>query len=214
MIFREQLHPSWKEALKDSLNYLDQIEEKVSKDSYLPKQNLVMRALSRELRETKVLILGQDPYPNPNYASGLAFSIPESEIDFPPSLKNIFKELKSDMGVEAPKSGDLSPWTDQGVVLLNRSLTCRIGESNSHLDAGWRIFTDSCVSKIAELDAVAILWGKNAQECSSYFHPDRLITSPHPSPLSVHRGFFGSKPFSRANTALVASGKSPIDWSL
>ena len=214
MIFREQLHPSWKEALKDSLNYLDQIEEKVSKDSYLPKQNLVMRALSRELRETKVLILGQDPYPNPNYASGLAFSIPESEIDFPPSLKNIFKELKSDMGVEAPKSGDLSPWTDQGVVLLNRSLTCRIGESNSHLDSGWRIFTEICVAKIAEIGAVAILWGKNAQECSSYFHPDRLITSPHPSPLSVHRGFFGSKPFSRANTALVASGKSPIDWSL
>ena len=214
MIFREQLHPSWKEALKDSLHYLDQIEEKVSKDSYLPKQNLVMQALSRDLRETKVLILGQDPYPNPNYASGLAFSIPESEIDFPPSLKNIFKELKSDMGVEAPKSGDLSPWAEEGVVLLNRSLTCRIGESNSHLDAGWRIFTDSCVSKIAELGAVAILWGKNAQECSIYFHPDRLITSPHPSPLSVHRGFFGSKPFSRANTALVASGKSPIDWSI
>lgn len=214
MIFREQLHPSWKEALKDSLHYLDQIEEKVSKDSYLPKQNLVMQALSRDLRETKVLILGQDPYPNPNYASGLAFSIPESEIDFPPSLKNIFKELKSDMGVEAPKSGDLSPWADEGVVLLNRSLTCRIGESNSHLDAGWRIFTDSCVSKIAELGAVAILWGKNAQECSSYFHPDRLITSPHPSPLSAHRGFFGSKPFSRANIALAASGKSLIDWSL
>ena len=214
MIFREQLHPSWKEALKDSLHYLDQIEEKVSKDSYLPKQNLVMRALSRDLRETKVLILGQDPYPNPNYASGLAFSIPESEIDFPPSLKNIFKELKSDMGVEAPKSGDLSPWAEEGVVLLNRSLTCRIGESNSHLDAGWRIFTDSCVSKIAELGAVAILWGKNAQECSSYFHPDRLITSPHPSPLSAHRGFFGSKPFSRANIALAASGKSLIDWSL
>ena len=214
MIFREQLHPSWKEALKDSLHYLDQIEEKVSKDSYLPKQNLVMQALSRDLRETKVLILGQDPYPNPNYASGLAFSIPESEIDFPPSLKNIFKELKSDMGVEAPKSGDLSPWAEEGVVLLNRSLTCRIGESNSHLDAGWRIFTDSCVSKIAELGAVAILWGKNAQECSSYFHPDRLITSPHPSPLSAHRGFFGSKPFSRANIALAASGKSLIDWSL
>lgn len=214
MIFREQLHPSWKEALKDSLHYLDKIEEKVSADSYLPKRDLVMRALSRDLLETKVLILGQDPYPNPNYASGLAFSIPESEINFPPSLKNIFKELKTDVGVEAPKSGDLSPWVEKGVVLLNRTLTCRAGESNSHLDTGWRIFTDSCVAKIAELGAVAILWGKNAQECCSYFHPDRLITSPHPSPLSVHRGFFGSKPFSRANTALVASGKSPIDWSL
>ena len=214
MIFREQLHPSWQEALQGSLTLLDEIEENVSTDSYLPKQELVMRALSRDLQKTKVLILGQDPYPNPKYASGLAFSISASETNFPPSLKNIFKELKTDMGVEAPKSGDLSPWADQGVVLLNRTLTCRSGESNSHLDSGWRIFTEICVAKIAEIGAVAILWGNNAQECSSHFHPDRLITSPHPSPLSAHRGFFGSKPFSCANTALVASGKSPIDWSL
>ena len=214
MIFREQLHPTWQEALKDSLHLLDEIEEKVSTDSYLPKQELVMRALSRDLRETKVLILGQDPYPNPKYAVGLAFSIPASENDYPSSLKNIFKELKSDVGADAPKSGDLSPWAEKGVVLLNRTLTCRTGESNSHLEFGWRLFTEICVAKIAEIGAVAILWGNNAQECSSYFHPDRLITSPHPSPLSAHRGFFGSKPFSRANAALIAAGSAPINWSL
>ena len=129
-------------------------------------------------------------------------------------LKNMFKELNADLGVDIPESGDLSPWAEQGVVLLNRTLTCRSGESNSHSDSGWRKFTDICVEKIAELGVIAILWGNNAQECSKYFTADKLITSPHPSPLSAHRGFFGSKPFSRANAALLAAGKDPIDWSL
>jgi uracil-DNA glycosylase len=132
----------------------------------------------------------------------------------PPSLKNIFTELNSDLGVEIPKCGDLSPWTHQGVVLLNRTLTCRSGESNSHLNTGWRSFTEVCVEKIAQLGAIAILWGNSAQECSKYFTTDKLITAPHPSPLSAHRGFFGSKPFSRANAALVLAGKAPINWSL
>jgi uracil-DNA glycosylase len=214
MIFREQLHPSWQESLKDYLPLLDKIEEKISVDSYLPSSELVMRALSRDLYQTKVLILGQDPYPNPIHPVGLAFSIPEKETVFPPSLKNIFKELNSDLGVDIPKSGDLSLWADQGVVLLNRTLTCRLGESNSHVDTGWGTFTEVCVEKIAELGSIAILWGNNAQECSKYFIVDKLITAPHPSPLSAHRGFFGSKPFSRANTALLAAGKDPIDWSL
>ena len=214
MIFREQLHPSWQESLKDYLSLLDEIEKKISVDSYLPNSELVMRALSRDMHQTKVLILGQDPYPNPNYPVGLAFSIPQKETVFPPSLKNIFKELKADVGVDIPKSGDLSPWAEQGVVLLNRTLTCRTGESNSHVDSGWRSFTELCVEKIASLGAIAILWGNNAQECSKYFATDKLITAPHPSPLSAHRGFFGSKPFSRANAALIAAGKSPIDWSL
>ena len=214
MIFREQLHPSWQESLKDYLSLLDEIEEKISVDSYLPNSELVMRALSRDMHKTKVLILGQDPYPNPSYPVGLAFSICQKETVFPPSLKNIFKELKADVGVDIPKSGDLSPWAEQGVVLLNRTLTCRTGESNSHVDSGWRSFTELCVEKIASLGAIAILWGNNAQECSKYFATDKLITAPHPSPLSAHRGFFGSKPFSRANAALIAAGKSPIDWSL
>ena len=214
MIFREQLHPSWQESLKDYLSLLDEIEKKISVDSYLPNSELVMRALSRDMHQTKVLILGQDPYPNPSYPVGLAFSICQKETVFPPSLKNIFKELKADAGVDIPKSGDLSPWAEQGVVLLNRTLTCRTGESNSHVDSGWRSFTELCVEKIASLGAIAILWGNNAQECSKYFATDKLITAPHPSPLSAHRGFFGSKPFSRANAALIAAGKSPIDWSL
>jgi uracil-DNA glycosylase len=214
MMFREQLHPSWKETLKDYLPLLDEIEGKISFDPYLPKKDLVMRALSRDLYDSKVLILGQDPYPNPDHAVGLAFSIPAEEKKLPPSLKNIFKELNTDLGISTPESGDLSPWLEQGVVLLNRSLTCRSGESNSHADIGWRSFTEVCVAKIAELGAIAILWGNSAQECSGYFTKDKLITAPHPSPLSAHRGFFGSKPFSRANAALLAADKTPIDWSL
>ena len=214
MIFREQLHPTWKESLKDYLPLLDSIEEKVSTDIYLPSRDLVMRALTRDLKKSKVLILGQDPYPNSSYPVGLAFSIPASEESFPPSLKNIFKELNSDIGVVQPRNGDLSRWVDEGVVLLNRTLTCRSGESNSHLDFGWRTFTEACIEILAKSGVIAILWGKNAQECSKYFSEERLITSPHPSPLSAHRGFFGSKPFSRANAALIKDGGAPIDWSL
>jgi uracil-DNA glycosylase len=214
MIFREQLHPSWKEPLGEYLPLLDEIEEKISGEIYLPNSNLVMRALSRDLHQSKVLILGQDPYPNPNYPNGLAFSIPKTERRIPFSLQNIFKELNSDLRIPIPSCGDLSSWAEQGVVLLNRTLTCRSGESNSHLDIGWRAFTDACVEKLAAIGAVAILWGNNANECSKYFAAEKLITSPHPSPLSAHRGFFGSKPFSRANEALIVSGKSPVDWSL
>jgi uracil-DNA glycosylase len=214
MIFREQLHPSWRELLKDQLVLLDEIEAKISRGNFLPSQGLVMRALTDDFSNSKVLILGQDPYPNPEYPVGLAFSIPRGQAKIPASLRNIFKELNTDLGISIPKNGDLSPWADQGVVLLNRTLTCRMGESNSHLDSGWRNFTDLCVEKIAELGSIAILWGNNAQECSKYFTSDKLIIGPHPSPLSAHRGFFGSKPFSRANAALLAAGKDPIDWTL
>lgn len=214
MIFREQLHPSWEESLREYLPLLDEIEEKISSDLYLPKSNMVMRALSHDLHQSKVLILGQDPYPNPNFPTGLAFSIPQTESKIPASLQNIFKELNSDLEIPIPRSGDLSSWAEQGVVLLNRTLTCRSGESNSHLDIGWRAFTDACVEKLGANGTVAILWGNNAKECSKYFATDNLITSPHPSPLSAHRGFFGSKPFSRANAALMSAGKDPIDWSL
>ena len=214
MIFREQLHPSWKESLREYLPLLDEIEEKISGEVYLPNSNLVMRALSRDLHQSKILILGQDPYPNPNFPNGLAFSIPKTERKIPASLQNIFKELNSDLKLPIPSSGDLSSWAEKGVVLLNRTLTCRSGESNSHLDIGWRAFTDACVEKLAATGAVAILWGNNAKECCKYFATDKLITAPHPSPLSAHRGFFGSRPFSRANAALMATGEDPIDWSL
>ena len=214
MKFREQLHPSWGELLQQELNLVDEIEEKIANQKYLPDHRLVMRALSYDFNDAKVLILGQDPYPNPFYPTGLAFSVPSDTQKTPASLKNIFKELNTDLKVESSGSGDLTPWADQGVVLLNRTLTCRLSESNSHVELGWRAFTERCVALLAEAGVVAILWGNSAQECSKYFSAEQLITSPHPSPLSAHRGFFGSKPFSRANTALIAAGKATIDWSV
>jgi len=214
MSFREQLHESWREILKDYLELLDAIEHRIAKENYLPKHNLVMRALSNDFHKSRLLILGQDPYPSAENATGLAFSIPSEISKVPPSLKNIFIELESDIGLPTPKSGDLTKWSQQGVILLNRTLTCRVGESNSHLDLGWREFTEACVKELSKVGVVAILWGANAQELKSYFSPENLICSAHPSPLSAYRGFFGSKPFSRANVALVNSGFEPIDWSL
>jgi uracil-DNA glycosylase len=214
MKFREQIHPSWGKVLAGELDLLDEIESKIASESYLPKHDLVMRALSSDFDSAKVLILGQDPYPNPSDPVGLSFSIPPDKRKLPPTLKNIFKELNSDLGAPIPGHGDLTPWAQQGVVLLNRSLTCRSGESNSHSKIGWSTFTEACVSALAGSGCVAILWGAGAQESSKYFSQDKLIVSPHPSPLSAYRGFFGSKPFSRTNSALLASGFAPIDWSL
>jgi uracil-DNA glycosylase len=214
MNFRQQLHHSWEEVLDPQLSYLDEIQSQISKEDFLPLSNLVMRALSYDFSKSRVLILGQDPYPNANHANGLAFSVPSNVEKLPASLKNIYKELNSDLGLPAPTHGDLSSWAEQGVVLLNRTLTCRKGESNSHLHVGWDLFTEACVKSLAGAGCVAILWGNNAQELAHYFNEDRLITSVHPSPLSAYRGFFGSKPFSRANAALIGLGDKPIDWSL
>ena len=214
MKFREQLHPSWRKLLQADLTLLDEIEEKIALEKYLPKHSLVMRAFSYDFSDAKVLILGQDPYPSPIYPTGLAFSVPSDVVKIPSSLKNIFKELHSDLNISPSGSGDLSPWASQGVVLLNRTLTCRYGESNSHVELGWRVFTERCVALLADAGVIAILWGNSAQECSKYFAAGKLITSPHPSPLSAHRGFFGSRPFSRTNAALIVEGKEAIDWSL
>jgi len=214
MKFHEQLHPSWRKLLQADLTLLDEIEEKIALEKYLPRHSLVMRAFSYDFSAAKVLILGQDPYPSPIYPTGLAFSVPSDVVKIPSSLKNIFKELHSDLNISPSGSGDLSPWASQGVVLLNRTLTCRYGESNSHVELGWRVFTERCVALLANAGVIAILWGNSAQECSKYFAADRLITSPHPSPLSAHRGFFGSRPFSRTNAALIVEGKEAIDWSL
>jgi uracil-DNA glycosylase len=214
MSFRAQLHPSWRDLLDSKLVLLDDIESRVSKESYLPSAGLVMRALSQDFQLSKVLILGQDPYPNPIHPVGLAFSIPANFSNFPPTLKNIFKELSSDLQIPLPKTGDLTNWAEQGVVLLNRTLTCRRGESNSHINIGWREFTDACVEQLARAGRVGILWGASAQELSSHFTEEKLISSPHPSPLSAYRGFFGSRPFTRANQILLEEGKDPIDWRL
>ena len=210
--FRDQLHPGWRELLASSLSLLDKIEGDLEGTSYLPKKRDVLKSLTFDPTLSKVLILGQDPYPNAVDAMGLAFSTARSDGKLPASLRNIYRELSDDLGVLPPVSGDLTHWSKQGVVLLNRTLTCLEGESNSHRDIGWREFTDQVVANLAKMGVVAILWGKNAQEVENRFPKSDCITSVHPSPLSAHRGFFGSKPFSRANEMLAAKGKQPIDW--
>ena len=210
--FRDQLHPGWRELLASSLNLLDKIEGNVAGTDFLPKKRDVLKSLTFDPTFSKVLILGQDPYPNAVDAMGLAFSTARSDGKLPASLRNIYRELSDDLGVSLPVSGDLTHWSKQGVVLLNRTLTCLEGESNSHRDIGWREFTDQVVANLATMGVVAILWGKNAQEVEDRFPKSDCITSVHPSPLSAHRGFFGSKPFSRANQMLAAKGREPIDW--
>ena len=214
MSFRSQLHPTWQRVLAQQLDHLDEIENRISSDRYLPHNGQVMRALSYDFTKAKVLILGQDPYPNPDHANGLAFSVSPTISKLPASLRNIYKELESDLGVAAPLHGDLTSWAEQGVVLLNRTLTCRTGESNSHLRVGWEIFTEACVKALANAGAIAILWGAGAKQASRFFQPERLVMSAHPSPLSAYRGFFGSKPFSKTNRALRDARREAIDWAL
>jgi len=210
----DQLHSNWRKLLGEKVDLLIQIELALQGETFLPAPENVLRALSYDPMAAKVLILGQDPYPNSDDAMGLAFSTARNDAKLPASLKNIFRELETDLKYSPPKSGDLSPWCEQGVVLLNRVLTCRVGESDSHARLGWREFTYEVVKVLASLDVVAILWGSSAQELSQLFSVDRLITSVHPSPLSAYRGFFGSKPFSRANQLLIESEREPVNWSL
>ncbi|MGI6450397.1 MAG: uracil-DNA glycosylase [Desulfitobacteriia bacterium] len=170
-----------------------------------------------DYRDVKVVILGQDPYHGPNQAHGLSFSV-KPGVEPPPSLVNIFKELQSDLGCYIPNNGYLKKWADQGVLLLNASLTVRAGQANSHSKIGWEYFTARVISLLnARPDPVVfILWGRNAQAKLSLITDPKhyILKSAHPSPLSAHAGFFGSKPFSKANAFLVSIGKEPIDWQI
>ncbi len=165
----------------------------------------------------RVVILGQDPYHGPGQAHGLAFSV-KPGVRPPPSLANIFAELESDLGLPRPRHGNLSAWAAQGVLLLNATLTVRTGDAASHQKKGWEVFTDQVLRVVNDKPetVVFLLWGASARSKKKLIDTLRhvVIESPHPSPLSAHRGFFGSRPFSRANEALVAAGRSPIDWSL
>lgn len=167
--------------------------------------------------DVKVVILGQDPYHGPNQAHGLAFSV-KPGVPAPPSLINIFKELNHDLGCYIPNNGHLKKWADQGVMLLNTSLTVRSGQADSHKSIGWEYFTDKVISLLnARKDPIAfILWGKNAQSKLNIIKDSRhfIVKSVHPSPLSAHRGFFGSRPFSKVNHFLSEIGKEPIDWQI
>ena len=199
--------------MQDLLPLLDEIEERLLGSNFLPSHENVMRAFSLCLDDCKVLIVGQDPYPSVEHAMGLSFSIPPQIRKYPPTLRNIFKELQSDLGISQPVDGDLTSWHEQGVFLLNRSLTCEVGASNSHADLGWSQITDRCAQVLGERGVIAILWGKNAAELGKFFDKDKVITSAHPSPLSAYRGFFGSKPFSAVNKMLERDAKAEIAWT-
>lgn len=183
---------------------------------YLPAGDQVLRAFQRPLAEVKVLVVGQDPYPTPGHPVGLSFSVAPDVRPLPPSLVNIYKELCADLGVPPPSTGDLSPWADAGVLLLNRTLTVTPGVSNAHRGKGWEPVTERAITVLAERGGplAAILWGRDAQSLKPRLGPVPWVESVHPSPLSAHRGFFGSRPFSRVNALLVEQGGAPVDWKL
>lgn len=184
--------------------------------SYLPSGANVLRAFSRPLAGVRVLVVGQDPYPTPGHPVGLSFSVAPDVRPLPPSLVNIYAELEADLGIPRAQSGDLTPWFNQGVLLLNRVLTVRPGAPASHRGKGWEQVTECAIDALAHRGGplVAILWGKDAQTLAPRLDGIAQIASPHPSPMSARYGFFGSRPFSRANFALVAQGAEPIDWRL
>ena len=195
-------------------------EEQAGKQIYPPRGCRLKALELTPLDEVKVVILGQDPYHGPGQAMGLCFSVPEG-VKIPPSLVNIYKELEADLGVARADHGDLSKWAQQGVLLLNNTLTVEAAKAGSHAKRGWDAITDACVAAVAARDepSVFILWGSHAQAKAKRIAglrdgPHCVIESPHPSPLSAHRGFFGSKPFSRTNAFLSGHGREAIDWAL
>lgn len=214
----------WDGALKDEFEkeyYLKLreflMEEYRSKTIY-PSMDDIFNALKfTSFVDTKVLILGQDPYHGEGQAHGLSFSVKKG-IKTPPSLRNIYKELNADLGSKIPNNGYLKKWTDQGVLLLNTSLTVRSGEANSHRNMGWEIFTDRVIELLNEREkpVVFILWGNNAKSKEKLITNKNhfIIKSVHPSPLSASRGFFGTRPFSRTNEFLKSAGEEPIDWQI
>jgi uracil-DNA glycosylase len=194
-------------------------EEAEGKVIYPPRGHRLKALELTPLEGVRVVILGQDPYHGPGQAMGLCFSVPEN-VPAPPSLANIYKELAGDLGIATPAHGDLSGWARQGVLLLNNSLTVEHGKAGSHAGQGWEAITDACVAAVAERDepSVFILWGSHAQAKAARIPELKrktrhlVIRSPHPSPLSAYRGFFGSRPFSRANAFLESVGRGAIDW--
>jgi uracil-DNA glycosylase len=191
-------------------------EEIAAGRTYLPAGECILRAFERPLSDVRVLVVGQDPYPTPGHAVGLSFSVAPDVRPLPRSLVNIFKELYDDLGADPPGSGDLTPWADQGVLLLNRVLTVAPGAAGSHRGRGWEVVTERAITALAERGGpmAAILWGRDAQSLKPMLGGIPWVESPHPSPLSASRGFFGSRPFSRVNDLLVRQGGSPVDWRL
>ena len=208
----QPVHPSWFSILKPLQDDIVSTFDLVSQGQYIPAIGRILAPLSTPVDEVKVVIVGQDPYPNAEYADGFAFSVQSKVRPFPASLINIFKELESDLGTSLPVDGNLERWSRQGVLLINRTLTTIPGESHAHQRSGWMAITEVIIREVASRGAVGVLWGGNAQQMSDYFDSSRVIKSAHPSPLSAYRGFFGSKPFSQCNAMLVENGKTEINW--
>jgi uracil-DNA glycosylase len=214
------LDPGWATALEPVADRIAQMGDFLRAEiaagrTYLPDGPNVLRAFTQPLADVRVLIVGQDPYPTPGHPIGLSFSVAPG-VAPPRSLVNIFRELSDDLGVKRPTSGDLTPWTQRGVLLLNRVLTVEPGNSGSHRRKGWEDVTDQAIRALVARDEplVAILWGKDAQTLRPMLTDVPIIESVHPSPMSADRGFFGSRPFSRVNAELEDLGADPIDWSL
>ncbi|WP_411700202.1 uracil-DNA glycosylase [Conyzicola sp.] len=215
------LDPGWAEALEPVAPNIAALgdflrAETANGHGYLPAGRDVLRAFTRPLADVRVLIVGQDPYPTPGHAIGLSFAVDRDVRPLPRSLNNIYRELRDDLGLDPPEHGDLGAWADHGVMLLNRVLTVRPGAAASHRGKGWEAVTDAAIRALVARDEplVAILWGRDAQALKPLLAATPTIESAHPSPLSASRGFFGSRPFSRANAELVARGAHPVDWSL
>lgn len=216
-----QLDPGWAEALDPVAPLVAELGDRLRAETaagrgYLPAGANVLRAFSRPLADVKVLIVGQDPYPTPGHPIGLSFAVDREVRPLPRSLGNIYRELESDLGIPPAAHGDLSSWSDQGVLLLNRVLTVRPGAPASHRGWGWEKVTELAIRGLVARDAplVAVLWGRDAEGLRPMLGDTPVISSAHPSPLSASRGFFGSRPFSRANALLEEQGAAPVDWRI
>lgn len=217
----ELVHPSWAPALRPHEGTLTRLGEFLRSEvaagrGFLPAGRHILRAFELPLDQVKVLIVGQDPYPTPGHPIGLSFAVAPDVAPIPRSLVNIFTELGTDLGLPRPTTGDLTPWAERGVLLLNRVLTVSPGRPASHRGKGWEDVTAAAIDAIAQRSGplVAILWGRDARALVPRLHGIPCIESAHPSPLSAHSGFFGSRPFGRANDHLRRLGTDPIDWSL
>jgi uracil-DNA glycosylase len=217
----ELVDPGWAAALEPVADRVAAMGEFLRAEvaagrPFLPEGPRVLRAFEQPFDAVRVLVVGQDPYPTPGHAVGLSFSVAPDVRPIPRSLVNVFAELQDDLGVPAPSSGDLSPWAAQGVLLLNRALTVRPGAPGSHRGAGWESITEQAIRALAARGGplVAILWGRNARELRPLLGGVPAIESAHPSPMSARNGFFGSRPFSRANALLAEQGAPPVDWRL
>ncbi len=216
----ELVPPDWAAALRPVEPVLHQLAASLAEDldrgiRVLPAARHILRAFTAPLDRVRVVIVGQDPYPTPGHAVGLSFAVDPATRPLPRSLANIYRELSSDTGLVAPATGDLSGWAEQGVLLLNRVLTVRAGETASHRGLGWERVTDAAVRALVARGGplVAVLWGKDALRLKPLLGATPTVESAHPSPLSASRGFFGSRPFSRANELLLQQGADPIDWT-